>query len=137
MTRNFAVVEGTVSALPFPFFIQGLPCGRSVLPGVILRHVKLLRRQNGPLDGRIHREAWQRCRRKLTKPSAGVEHMRDIRIAIDPELFSEAEQLRRIWGASLGTARRNEKARQQRLKNERAKRRHPEAIETVPISGSD
>jgi len=52
-----------------------------------------------------------------------LEHLRDIRIAIDPELFSEAEQLRRIWGASLGTARRNEKARQQRLKNERAKRR--------------
>ena len=52
-----------------------------------------------------------------------LEHMRDIRIAIDPELFSEAEQLRRIRSASLGTARRNEKARQQRLKNERAKQR--------------
>jgi hypothetical protein len=49
--------------------------------------------------------------------------MRDVRIAIDPELLSEAEQLRRIWGASLGTARRNEKARQQRLKDERSKRR--------------
>lgn len=54
-----------------------------------------------------------------------LEHMRDIGIVVDAELFSEAEQLRRIWGASLGTARRNEKARQQRLKAERAKRRRP------------
>jgi four helix bundle protein len=52
-----------------------------------------------------------------------LEHMRDVKIAIDPELLSEAEQLRRIWGASLGTARRNEKARQDRLKDERSKRR--------------
>ena len=52
-----------------------------------------------------------------------LEHMRDIKIDVDAGLFSEAEQLRRIWGASLGTARRNEKARQQRLKDERAKRR--------------
>jgi four helix bundle protein len=52
-----------------------------------------------------------------------LEHMRDVKITIDPELLSEAEQLRRIWGASLGTARRNEKARQQRLKDERSKRR--------------
>ena len=52
-----------------------------------------------------------------------LEHMRDIGIAVDTELFSEAEQLRRIWGASLGTARRNEKARQQRLKDERQSRR--------------
>ena len=49
--------------------------------------------------------------------------MRDARIAIDLELLSEAEQLRKIWGASLGTARRNEKARQQRIKDERAIRR--------------
>jgi hypothetical protein len=49
--------------------------------------------------------------------------MRDIGIAVDADLFSEAEQLRRIWGASLGTARRNEKARQQRLKDARARRR--------------
>ena len=49
--------------------------------------------------------------------------LRDARIAIDLELLSEAEQLRKIWGASLGTARRNEKARQQRLKDERAIRR--------------
>jgi len=49
--------------------------------------------------------------------------MRDVNTPIDPELFSEAEQLRRIWGASLGTARRNEKARQRGLKDERAKRR--------------
>jgi len=45
------------------------------------------------------------------------------------DLFSEAEQLRRIWGASLGTARRNEKATQQRLKEERAKRRRNAASE--------
>ncbi|HUP38549.1 MAG TPA: four helix bundle protein [Vicinamibacterales bacterium] len=52
-----------------------------------------------------------------------LEHMRDIRLTVDPDLLSEAQQLRRIWGASLGTARRNERARQQRLKDERAKRR--------------
>jgi four helix bundle protein len=52
-----------------------------------------------------------------------LEHMRDIRLVVDLDLLSEAEQLRRIWGKSLGTARRNEKARQQRLKDERAKRR--------------
>jgi four helix bundle protein len=52
-----------------------------------------------------------------------LEHMRDVKIAVDPELVSEAEQLRRIWGASLGTARRNEKARQQRLKEERSRQR--------------
>jgi four helix bundle protein len=52
-----------------------------------------------------------------------LEHMRDVKIAIDPGLLSEAEQLRRIWGASLGTARRNERARQQRLRDERTKRR--------------
>jgi four helix bundle protein len=52
-----------------------------------------------------------------------LEHMRDISISVDVDLFSEAEQLRRIWGASLGTARRNEKARLQRLKDARAKRR--------------
>lgn len=51
-----------------------------------------------------------------------LEHMRDIRLTVDPDLLSEAEQLRRIWGASLGTARRNENARQQRLKDERANR---------------
>jgi four helix bundle protein len=55
-----------------------------------------------------------------------LEHMQDIKIAVDPELFSEAQQLRRIWGKSLGTARRNERARQQRLKDERAKRRRNE-----------
>ena len=53
-----------------------------------------------------------------------LEHMRDIGITVDTDLFSEAEQLRRIWGASLGTARRNEKARQQRLKDARAKQRN-------------
>ena len=52
-----------------------------------------------------------------------LEHMRDIRIDVDADLLSEAEQLRRIWGASLGTARRNERARLERLKIERAKRR--------------
>jgi four helix bundle protein len=54
-----------------------------------------------------------------------LEHMRDVSIATDPDLLSEAEQLRRIWGASLGTARRNERARQQRLNDERARRRRP------------
>jgi four helix bundle protein len=52
-----------------------------------------------------------------------LEHMHDVRIPIDAALVSEAEQLRRIWGASLGTARRNEKLRQQRLKDERGQRR--------------
>lgn len=51
-----------------------------------------------------------------------LEHMRDIKVAIDLDLLSEAEQLRRIWGASLGTARRNENARQERIRNERAKK---------------
>jgi four helix bundle protein len=52
-----------------------------------------------------------------------LEHLRDVQIAVDPELFSEAEQLRRIWGASLGTARRNERERRRRLKDERSNRR--------------
>lgn len=52
-----------------------------------------------------------------------LEHMRDANIAIDPELLSEAEQLRRIWGASLGTARRNERERKQRLIDKGANRR--------------
>ena len=52
-----------------------------------------------------------------------LEHMDAVKIAIDPELFSETQQLRRIWGASLGTARRNERVRQQRLKEEKAQRR--------------
>ena len=52
-----------------------------------------------------------------------LEHMRDVQDRDRPELLSEAQQLRRIWGASLGTARRNEKARQQRLRDERSKRR--------------
>jgi four helix bundle protein len=51
-----------------------------------------------------------------------LEHMHDIKIPIDPELLSEAEQLRRIWGASLGTARRNERARKQQLEDERSSR---------------
>ena len=50
-----------------------------------------------------------------------IEHMRDVKIAINPDLCSEAEQLRKIWGASLGTARRNEKARRQRVKSTRTK----------------
>ena len=56
-----------------------------------------------------------------------LEHMRDVKIANDPDLLSEAEQLRRIWGASLGTARRNEKARLQRLKDERARPRQKQS----------
>jgi four helix bundle protein len=55
-----------------------------------------------------------------------LEHMSDVKIDVDPQLFSEAQQLRRIWGASLGTARRNEKARQERLRKERAKRQSHE-----------
>lgn len=38
-----------------------------------------------------------------------LEHMRDGKIASDPELYSEVQQLRRIFGKSLGTARRNAK----------------------------
>jgi hypothetical protein len=63
--------------------------------------------------------------------------MRDIGVVVDSELFSEAEQLRRIWGASLGTARRNEKARQQRLKDERSKATAPKTPEAAALSGSD
>ena len=63
-----------------------------------------------------------------------LEHMRDIRLAVDPDLLSEAEQLRRIWGASLGTARRNEKARQQRLKEQRSKRRRHNQPTLRPIA---
>ena len=40
-----------------------------------------------------------------------LEHMRDGNIGSEPALLSEAEELRRIFGASLGTARRNAKAR--------------------------
>ena len=58
-----------------------------------------------------------------------LEHLRDVKIDVDAELFSEAEQLRRIWGASLGTARRNERVRQQRLKEERAKRRRLRSLD--------
>ena len=47
-----------------------------------------------------------------------LEHMRDGQIASDPELLSEAEQLRRIFGRSLGTARRNRKLREQQLRDE-------------------
>jgi four helix bundle protein len=36
-----------------------------------------------------------------------LEVLRDARIASDPALLSEAQQLRRIFGKSLGTARRN------------------------------
>ena len=36
-----------------------------------------------------------------------LEHMRDGKIAADSALLSEAQQLRRIFGRSLGTARRN------------------------------
>jgi four helix bundle protein len=52
-----------------------------------------------------------------------LEHLHAIRIAVEPDLFSEARQLRKIWGASLGTARRNERARQERRKREREERR--------------
>jgi four helix bundle protein len=52
-----------------------------------------------------------------------LEHMRDIGIPLDGDLVSEAEQLRRIWGASLGTARRNERARRKRLAEARLETR--------------
>jgi four helix bundle protein len=45
-----------------------------------------------------------------------LEHMRDGGIAADPALLSEAEELRRIFGASLGTARRNAKAHDSKRK---------------------
>jgi four helix bundle protein len=61
-----------------------------------------------------------------------LEHMRDARIALDPELLSEAEQLRKIWGASLGTARRNERQRQQRLKGERIQKRKGHRLRDAP-----
>ena len=41
-----------------------------------------------------------------------LEHMRDARIVSDPALLSEAEQLRKIFGRSLGTARRNQRERE-------------------------
>jgi four helix bundle protein len=52
-----------------------------------------------------------------------LEHLQAIKIAVEPDLFSEAHQLRKIWGASLGTARHNERARQERIKREREERR--------------
>ena len=55
-----------------------------------------------------------------------VEHMKDVKLPVDPTLLSEAEQLRRIFGASLGTARRNEQERQRRRKEEQRKRRRPD-----------
>lgn len=63
-----------------------------------------------------------------------LEHMRDIGIAVDRELLSEAEQLRRIWGASLGTARRNHKANLERLAHARleGRRRRKSASHRYP-----
>jgi len=52
-----------------------------------------------------------------------LEHMRDGKIASDPALLSEAEQLRRIFGKSLGTARLNQRVKEQRVKEQRAKPR--------------
>ena len=52
-----------------------------------------------------------------------LEHMHDIGIPVDGELLSEAEQLRRIWGASLGTARRNERESRKRRADTRPQRR--------------
>jgi four helix bundle protein len=40
-----------------------------------------------------------------------LEVLRDAGIAFDPALLSEAQQLRRIFGKSLGTARRNHEQR--------------------------
>jgi four helix bundle protein len=50
-----------------------------------------------------------------------LEHMRDGKIASDPDLLSEAEQLRRIFGRSLGTARRNQRAMEQRRREQKHK----------------
>jgi len=52
-----------------------------------------------------------------------LEHMRDAKIANNPDLLSEAEQLRRIFGRSLGTARRNQREREQKLKDQKGKDR--------------
>ena len=43
-----------------------------------------------------------------------LEMLRDARIASDPALLSEAQQLRRILGKSLGTARRNHEQRKKK-----------------------
>jgi len=51
-----------------------------------------------------------------------LEHIGDTGMTIDSDLLSEAEQLRRILGASLGTARRNERARKGRLREENVRR---------------
>jgi len=48
-----------------------------------------------------------------------LEHMRDARIVSDPGLLSEAEQLRKIFGRSLGTARRNHREREQRMREKK------------------
>ena len=52
-----------------------------------------------------------------------LEHMRDTKIADDPDLLSEAMQLRRIFGRSLGTARRNYRERLKRISSHDGKRR--------------
>ena len=51
-----------------------------------------------------------------------LEHMRDGGVAYDTGLLSEAEQLRKIFGRSLGTARQNKRLRDQRLKDQRRTR---------------
>ena len=54
-----------------------------------------------------------------------LELLRDARIAFEPALLSEAEQLRRILGKSLGTARRN-----------RAKRRNSATLQRLAARSS-
>jgi four helix bundle protein len=45
-----------------------------------------------------------------------LEHMRDGRIASDAALLSEAEQLLKIFGKSLGTSRRNHRSQDNKTK---------------------
>lgn len=107
--------SGSRRRLPAP-----TPRNSSIAP----RHLR--RRTTAPLNGAARAEFISKLGTVVEEIDEAVrwlEHMRDVKIALDPELFSEAEQLRRIWGASLGTARRNEKARQQRLKERAANRR--------------
>ena len=100
--------------------------GEAVLPRIVIRDVELLRRKKGRSPAEFISKLGTVVE-EIDEAVRWLEHMRDVKITIDPELFSEAEQLRRIWGASLGTARRNEKARQQRLKDERARRRQAQS----------
>jgi four helix bundle protein len=60
---------------------------------------------------------------EIDEAVAWLEHMRDGQLAHDAALLSEAEQLRRIFGRSLGTARQNKRARDERRKDGRGTKR--------------